>query len=239
MVGCIPQCFWRIPLFSPWIFYVSSHAVVTKASGRILTIEMDWFNGTPTGNGCFLSLNQSAPTGNMCLIFNGFQWICLCFSIAIFNNKKNWDEHMKSSAAAGENCTSCSYLDLPIGGPWPRISCDEIGPYEGPSRLHLGCDMAATCDERDPPGWIHMGWFQVKKPQVAQMILVDWDWDRKVAKPNFDGLLIYCNSPKLAQTGLGLMICWILGWELKASLIRDFKMFYHYQTQDFSRTWCW
>ena len=111
---------------------------------------MDWFNGTPTGNGCFLSLNQSAPTGNMCLIFNGFQWICLCFSIAIFNNKKNWDEHMKSSAAAGENCTSCSYLDLPIGGPWPRISCDEIGPYEGPSRLHLGCDMAATCDERDP-----------------------------------------------------------------------------------------
>ena len=140
LVGCIPQCFWRIPLFSPWIFYVSSHAVVTKASGRILTIEMDWFNGTPTGNGCFLSLNQSAPTGNMCLIFNGFQWICLCFSIAIFNNKKNWDEHMKSSAAAGENCTSCSYLDLPIGGPWPRISCDEIGPL----RDLPGCTLAAT-----------------------------------------------------------------------------------------------
>lgn len=38
-----------------------------------------------------------------------------------------------------ENCTSCSYWDLPTGGPWPRISCDQMTPSRSapaPAREH-------------------------------------------------------------------------------------------------------
>ena len=115
----------------------------------------------------------------------------------------------------GENCTSCSYLDLPIGGPWPRISCDEMGPHEGPSRLTLGVTAAILEAYRT---WeiIHMG----PKTGWASWWLVKME-----------------NFPKPAVTwGLGLMIiCWVLGWEFKPNLKKsnELKLFYQFANSGF------
>eukprot|EP00434_Breviolum_minutum_P017129 symbB.v1.2.015116.t1/scaffold1119.1/size136827/5 len=57
----------------------------------------------------------------------------LCRSLLPITRQLYWNNvtiHGTPGAKlSGDNCSSCTYLDLPIGGPWPRISCDALNPH--------------------------------------------------------------------------------------------------------------
>ena len=108
---------------------------------RSLSVEKWCFANVDSINGPFVSLWHSQVLGerffyvsSMTLREPGFQ----CRSLAAFGQGPSlcrsllpitrhfyWN-NISVQGWDGLNCSACSYHDVPTGGPWPRISCDEI-----------------------------------------------------------------------------------------------------------------